>query len=377
MSTKRGRGYVYQPSGRSIWHAQYYLDGRRVRESTEQETKEAAEAWLEKKLQALRYGDAVPREERVTVQELFRLVEDNYTLRRNRSIKTMRYSFQHVLDFFGPKAKAIRLGHRIEDYVEHRRAEGAADATIRIELSLLDRGLRLAVKKKLLSPRSKPEIEKPAEDPTRIRRGFFTREQVEELVEHLPAPHADVVRFLFWSTWRVGEARRLEWRHYFRDDAVIRLPAELSKNKQPRAIPLVGELAAVLERRWKVRRLDCAHVFHDDGHPIGDFRKRWATACRAEGLAGRKVHDLRRSGVKHLIDSGVDPHTVMAFSGHRTASMLRRYHIIDLDDLRRAAERAQAYSGTRANVTPLRPDAGTATQQPHMAGQESEPAARS
>src|SRR5437879_3648840 len=197
MSTKRGRGYVYQPPGRSIWHAQYYLDGRRVRESTEQETREAAETWLEKKLQALRYGDAVPREERVTVQELFRLVEDNYKLRRNRSIKTMTYSFQHVIDFFGPKAKAIRLGHRIEDYVEHRRAEGAADATIRIELALLDRGLRLAVKKKLLSPRSKPEIEKPAEDPTRIRRGFFTREQVEKLVEHLAAPLADVVRFLF------------------------------------------------------------------------------------------------------------------------------------------------------------------------------------
>ena len=104
MSTKRGRGYVYQPPGRTIWHAQYYLDGRRVRESTEQETKEAAETWLEKKLQALRYGDSVPREERLTVQELFRLVEDNYKLRRNRSIKTMTYSFQHVLDFFGQNA---------------------------------------------------------------------------------------------------------------------------------------------------------------------------------------------------------------------------------------------------------------------------------
>jgi hypothetical protein len=30
----------------------------------------------------------------------------------------------------------------------------------------------------------------------------------------------------------------------------------------------------------------------------------------------------------------------MAFSGHRTVSMLRGYHIIDLDDLRRAAAKA-------------------------------------
>ena len=57
------------------------------------------------------------------------------------------------------------------------------------------------------------------------------------------------------------------------------------------------------------------------------------------------VHDLRRSGAKHLINVGIDPHTVMAFTGHKTPSMLRRYHIIDVDDLRRAAERAAAFTG--------------------------------
>jgi hypothetical protein len=33
----------------------------------------------------------------------------------------------------------------------------------------------------------------------------------------------------------------------------------------------------------------------------------------------------------------------MAFSGHRTPSTLRRYHIIELDDLRRAAAKASAH----------------------------------
>jgi hypothetical protein len=37
----------------------------------------------------------------------------------------------------------------------------------------------------------------------------------------------------------------------------------------------------------------------------------------------------------------------MAFSGHRTDSMLKRYHIIALDDLRRAAERGSAYECDR------------------------------
>ena len=314
----------------------------------------------------------MPREDRITLQAIFKLVEDNYRLRRNRSLASMKYSFQHLLDVFGPGAKVVRLGPRIEDYVEHRRHEGASEATIRIELALLDRGLRLAVKKKLISSRSKPEIEKPTEDPTRVRRGFFSREQVDALCSHLPGPLADLVGFLFWSAWRVGEARQLEWRHYFREEGVIRLPAELSKNKQPRAIPVAGELAVILERCWQARRLDCPRIFHTNGRPIGDFRKRWAAAGKAIGLSGRIVHDLRRSGVKHLIDAGVDPHTTMAFSGHRTASMLKRYHIIDLDDLRRAALRAQDYSGSRATVTPI-----TATSQPHTNPEPAQTAAYS
>jgi integrase len=227
---------------------------------------------------------------------------------------------------------------------------------------VIDRAFRLAVKKKLLSHRSRPEIEKPADDPSRVRKGFFTREQVESLCGHLPQQLADLVLFLFFSAWRVGEARRMEWKHYAREDAAISLPAEFSKNKRPRLLPITGELATIIERRLKARRFDCPYIFHRDGRRIGDFRKLWVKACAAIGVSGRIVHDLRRSGVKHLIDSGVDPHTVMAFSGHRTPSMLRRYHIIDLDDLRRAAERASNYQGRRASVTPLRPDGGTRTE---------------
>ena len=73
-----------------------------------------------------------------------------------------------------------------------------------------------------------------------------------------------------------------------------------------------------------------------------------------QALEARRAQE-RTDPRQHLIDSGVDPHTAMAFSGHRTPSMLRRYHIIDLDELRRAAERAQRYAAPgRGVVTPLR-----------------------
>jgi integrase len=153
---------------------------------------------------------------------------------------------------------------------------------------------------------------------------------------------------------RVGEARTLLWRDYDRPDAVIRLRPEHSKNRHGRLLPVEGELATIIERRCQARLLDCPFIFHRDGKRIGDFRKVWDRACRALGFDGRIVHDLRRSGVRHLIRAGVPPHTVMAMSGHRTASMLKRYDIISLDDLRHAARSGSEYAGQPSQVSPLR-----------------------
>src|SRR5262249_2286454 len=72
---------------------------------------------------------------------------------------------------------------------------------------------KLAVQKRLIGQRARPYIEKPAEGPSRVLKGFFTREQVETVATRLPAPLADLVLFLFFSAWRIVEARRLELKH--------------------------------------------------------------------------------------------------------------------------------------------------------------------
>jgi integrase len=94
-------------------------------------------------------------------------------------------------------------------------------------------------------------------------------------------------QFLFFSAWRVGEVRTLQWRDYDRHDQTIRLRPEHGKNKHARLLPLVGELAAVIDRRLAVRRLDCGFIFHREGEPIGDFRSSGNERARRSGyLAG-------------------------------------------------------------------------------------------
>ena len=89
-------------------------------------------------------------------------------------------------------------------------------------------------------------------------------------------------------------------------------------------------------------------------------------ALLASALTGLFMCQFRQlasqAGVKHYISAGVDPHTVMQWSGHRTLSMLLRYHIISLEDLRRAGKKASEYRGPEPVVKPLRrPAASTVT----------------
>ena len=107
-------------------------------------------------------------------QTLYALLEARYLVKRNRSLGTMKCSFKNLITYFGEKAKAVRLEKKQAKYLEHRRAAGAAEATIRYELSLLDQACGIAVAKKRLSAHARPTIEKPPEDETRMIGRFMS-----------------------------------------------------------------------------------------------------------------------------------------------------------------------------------------------------------
>jgi len=84
---------------------------------------------------------------------------------------------------------------------------------------------------------------------------------------------------------------------------------------------------------------------------LGDFRKAWATACKAAGLTGRLFHDLRRSGVRNMTRAGVSETVCMKISGHKTAAIFRRYNITSDDDLREAMKQTEAYLKAQPTAT--------------------------
>jgi len=180
------------------------------------------------------------------------------------------------------------------------------------------------------------------------------------------------------SVSQVGlDAATLLWADVDREGRVIRLSWRSSKNKRPRKMALEGALWEIIGRRWVARQVPapdgsvalCPLVFHRDGEPVAEFRKSWASACKAAGVAGRLFHDFRRTAVRHMVRAGVDPAVAMKISGHRTRAMFDRYDITADEDIRESILKVEAYVNglpTEARVLPLK--AAAVPERPQTSG---------
>lgn len=361
----RGTGSLYRPTytqggerkvSRVYW-VKYSQNDERVRESTGETDRAKAEKFLSKRLGLVAIGRATgPAIDKTTVGEILDAVIVEYETKGRRSIRHAKAKRSRLLEHFASGFKVVNLtSGRAMEYARDRKLDGAENATINRELALLKRALVLGERAGRVAAR--PHIEMLEEN--NARQGFLSHAEFERLREALPDDLRDPVSFLYFSGWRVGEMRTLQWRDVDLEGGIVRLRVEYSKSKQSRVLPLRGELAEIIERAHAHRTPECPNVFHRDGSPVGLFRKSWMTACKKAGLGAIIVHDLRRTAVRNLIRAGVPEKVAMGITGHRTRSVFDRYNIVTEDDLATAIERvndhlANVPSNSAAKVVPLR-----------------------
>jgi len=362
-------GRIYQPPGRKVWMLAYHVgppDARRlVRESARTRDEEQARERLAQRLrQAANAEDGIsvfeePQHRRVRVAALFKELIAEY---RRREIKgfhqvELRLDEEKPLHkAFGERKATALTTADITAYMNARKAEGMANATVNREVELLRAALRLAVKHKRIV--RAPEF--PGKLPERnARQGFFETGDYLKVLAELPEPLDDMIRLAFETGWRRGMLIALKWEHVDRIGRSVTLPD--SKNDDPQTIPLDGELWEVIERRWKAREYRtregmialAEHVFHVNGKPMptSTFNTWFRQARDRAGVVGRIPHDLRRTAARNMIRGGVPQSIAKRVTGHRSDSMFQRYDVASMDDKLEALRKARIYAAERVAIS--------------------------
>ena len=241
-----------------------------------------------------------------------------------------------------PDGRALKRKHD-HLYKDKPARIGCAKATVNRELAALRHAFKLAERQKLVT--NVPHIALSRE--RNRRTGFFEWEQFEAVRNNLPDYLKAPMTVAYYTGWRcASELLTREKKHIVNDMLV--LEAEEAKNEQPRKFPLdiIPELRDTIEEQLEATRkleVETGRVinllFHHDGNRIVDYLPAWRKACGAAGLAGKLVHDFRRTSARNLINAGVDPLTAMQLMGWEDISMLKRYAIIDDASLKRGVEK--------------------------------------
>jgi len=337
----RGQGRIYRRGG--TWWLDYGVRGQRHREKTGMTSKREALDLLRERVGDRKAGKLAGSPDKVTLHELREGLERHYQREDNRSWPRARQAFDHLEAVLHADTPALTITkQRLGQYLDHRLKEGAARATVRYEIAVLNAAYSVAVEDELLVMR--PMFKLPSVENRRL--GFFEPGDFAALLLELPVYLRPLIQFLRFTGWRRSEALGLRWDAVDWEGQAVRLAGTETKSGKARSFPFgqAPELKELLEAQWKVR--DGLFVFHRRGAciGIGALRSGWKRATKRAGLAGRLVHDLRRTAARDFRRAGVDEGTIMAVCGWETRDMFDRYNIID------AADRASAV-GKRFNGT--------------------------
>lgn len=356
-----------------VYWIRYRKDYRTVRESTESTRYEDAKKLLNQRRRAADRGEAIaPKANRVTVAEMAERLRADYE-ENGQDVRTLNSRLQHLLAAFGPRRmasltiddvaqyKTARLAATTEatPFRGRRPAKGRpANSTVNRELEVLSRAFTLGQDLGLLTVTLPVRKQRMAQAPA--RQGFFEDAQYEAVRRQLPADLQVALAIDHTFGWRTqSEVLILERRQIDLEAGTLRLDPGSTKNDDGRVVYLTPDLHQLLtEQLERVRLLErqtgrivpwlFPHLTGRlRGQRIQDFRKRWNTACRRAGVAGRLRHDFRRTAVRNLVNAGVPERVAMEITGHKTRSVFDTYHIVTPEDLKAAALKLMTHRGSK------------------------------
>jgi len=249
---------------------------------------------------------------------------------------------------FGSRVVGNLKAVDLENYQDDRETQGAAPATIDMEISIAKTMVNKAFDNDLVDGRTVKAFRRIKR---KLKRGSNARERTLSIEEYLrlvdaSQEHFQAILVIAYNTgMRRGELLNLKWSDIDREKGFIRLSAQETKEGKPKSIPMNHFVREVLE--GLPRHIHHDYVFTYKGEPIGhDFRRSVRTACRKAGIpiaseepGGFTFHNVRRTAKTNMLRAGIDKALRDTILGHSLKGMDEYYLKPSDEDLRTAMDR--------------------------------------
>jgi len=344
QKAKKMEIHLYRQKNSKFWWMQYTENGKVIRKSTKCAKKPDAKDYVDLEMKKWKQRIGIGVRETITLKALLEEVERDYKLNGKKSADRIKFGKKHLIRNLGENTPIEEITEQsIENYKHTRKGEKAANGTLNRELALLRRGFNLLRIQKRIS--QGPRISLLQE--TNVRQGFIEVWEYREILKHLPEYLRPLITFLYKTGWRKSEALNMTWNMVDFNRRQVRLPAGYTKNNKPRIFPFDEELESIFKRLWnekEQRKIGVPNVFLNEQKTgrILDFRGSWDSACDKAKIGKRLIHDMRRSAVRNMVESGVSEKVAMELSGHLTRTVFENYHIVSTDDLVKAVQKVSA-----------------------------------
>jgi integrase len=293
-------------------------------------------------------ADIEAEREAPTVWELCdRFEAEHLPRKRERTADDYRRMLRlHVRPHFGPHAKAADVTFADIDALHRKITKTGATYAANRCVAIVSKMFSLAVRWGMRETNPAKGIERNTEYG---RRRYLSPDELVRLTaalaKHPDKQAADIVRLLLLTGARRGEVLGMRWADVDLGEGVWSKPPSSTKQKEHHQVPLSAParqlLSEIREQQAGKRHVLPTFVFPGTGatgHRV-ELKKDWAQLCKAAGISGLRIHDLRHSYASQLVSGGASLPLIGALLGHANPSTTARYAHLAHDPLREATER--------------------------------------
>jgi len=331
-------------------------------------------------------GMQVKRSQFATFGDMMKWFMDLPSTQKKPSYERKMYAIPHLAPYFGGRFVGGIQSDDMEHYREHRKAQGAAEKTINVEIGLMSKAYNEAKQAKKIPveamPGKFPLVRNKELRKTTPRRRVITDAEYKRLLTATEANEnfRDFCICAWETSMRSKEIAQLRVGQVHFDKVITAVPKRVAdymevvdvKNREVKYVPISDELAEVLERRLEGLGPDDL-VFTDRGNPWYNalVRNRMVTYCKkADVLYGDKIemdnqgrpyrpgivfHCFRHTRITLWVDEGWSDAHIRIASGHMNMESYREYHHLDPASVMRLVGGARAERYTDATKSPQMP----------------------